>query len=57
MQMTEASQRERCAQCKNSKFVLTEKQELPVCMLQRRLIWACLTGKDDRFIAKGDNND
>ena len=57
MQMTEASQRERCAQCQHSKFVLSEKQELPVCMLQRRLIWACLTGKDDRFIEKGDNND
>lgn len=51
------NQTKRCAQCKNSGIVFTEGEELPICELPRRLIWACLTGKDDRFIAKGDNND
>lgn len=40
----------RCAKCKNSKPVLSEGRKLPVCSLQRRLVWACLTGKDDRFV-------
>ena len=49
--------RKRCEQCQNSGLAVTEGEVLPVCELPRRLVWACLTGKDDRFIAKGDNND
>lgn len=48
--------RKRCEQCRNSRLVLTELKELPLCTLPKKLVWACLTGRDDRFTAKGDND-
>lgn len=50
--------RKRCEQCQNSRMVLTELNELPLCTLPKKLVWACLTRRDDRFIArrKDDEN-
>ena len=46
----------RCEQCKHGSMVKVEGEMLPMCNLSRRFIWACLTGKDDRFVKK-ENKD
>lgn len=50
------SDRERCAMCQHSKPVLTEMNELPVCQLPKRAVWACLTGSVDRFAPKEEED-